>query len=327
MRAVVLEAKGGPEVLQIRDVPDPVPGPEEVLVAVVSTAVNRADLLQRMGLYPGPPMAHEIPGLEFAGRVVQIGERVTAHAVGDLVMGINNGGCYAELVAVPERQAMAVPEQLPIADAGAVPEVFITAWDALVRQGGLTSGRWALVHAGASGVGTAAIQIAGVVGARIAVTASAGKHEVCRSLGADWVIDYRSEDFVGVMHELTDGQGADVILDVIGGDYLPRNVASVALGGRIVQVGVMGGGPVPFDVGSLMMKRAAVVGTTLRARPVEEKIAITQEFARQMLPHLAAGTLRPVIDSRYRLDDIADAHTRMGENANAGKLVVSVSAG
>jgi len=327
MRAVVLEEKGGPEVLQIREVPDPVPGPEEVLVAVISTAVNRADLLQRMGLYPGPPMAHEIPGLEFAGRVVQIGDRVTAHAVGDLVMGINNGGCYAELVAVPERQALPVPDGLPIADAGAVPEVFLTAWDALVRQGGLTSGRWALVHAGASGVGTAAIQIAGVLGAQIVVTASAGKHETCWSLGAHHVIDYHTDDFVAVVHEVTSGRGVDVILDVIGGEYLPRNVASVATGGRIVQVGVMGGGPVPFDVGSLMMKRATVIGTTLRSRPVEEKIAITQEFSRQMLPHLAAGRLGPVIDSRYQLDEIADAHRRMGSNANAGKLVVSVSAG
>jgi NADPH2:quinone reductase len=327
MRAVVLDEKGGPEVLRIREVPDPTPGPEEVLVEVISTAVNRADLLQRMGLYPGPPMAHEIPGLEFAGRVVQTGERVTENGVGDLVMGINNGGCYAELIAVHERQAMPVPEALPIEDAGAFPEVFITAWDALVRQGGLTSGRWALVHAGASGVGTAAIQIAGAIGARIAVTASATKHDVCRALGADLVIDYQSEDFVEAMRQATGGQGADVILDVVGGDYLPRNVAALALSGTLVQVGVMAGQPVPFDVGSLMMKRATVIGTTLRARPLEEKVAITREFAQQILPHVATGRVKPVIDSRYRLDDIAAAHTRMGANANAGKLVVAVSAG
>ncbi|MEM9203404.1 MAG: zinc-binding dehydrogenase, partial [Actinomycetota bacterium] len=205
MRAVVLEAKGGPDVLQIKDVPEPTPGPEEVLVEVVSTAVNRADLLQRMGLYPGPPMEHEIPGLEFAGRVVGVGERVSEHAVGDVVMGINNGGCYAESLAIHERLAMRVPDALPLADAGAFPEVFITAWDALVRQGGLTSGRWALVHAGASGVGTAAIQIAKTLGARIAVTASAGKHVVCLDLGADVVIDYRAEDFVDVVNDVTGG--------------------------------------------------------------------------------------------------------------------------
>jgi len=325
MRAVVLEAKGGPEVLQVMEVPDPVPGPEEVLVEVVTTALNRADLLQRMGLYPGPPMAHEIPGLEFAGRVVAVGERVTEHAVGDAVMGISNGGCYAERLTVHERLAMKVPDALPLSDAGAFPEVFITAWDALVRQSGLTSGRWALVHAGASGVGTASIQIAKTLGARIAVTASAGKHEVCHALGADVVIDYHTEDFVDGVRAATEGVGVDVVLDVIGGEYLPRNVAAVAMGGRIIQVGVMAGKPVPFDVGSLLMKRASVTGTTLRARPLEEKIAITREFAAQLLPHVAAGTMKPVIDSRYSIDDIADAHIRMGENANAGKIVIDVA--
>jgi putative PIG3 family NAD(P)H quinone oxidoreductase len=324
MRAVVLEEKGGPEVLQIRDVPDPVAGPEELLVEVVSTAVNRPDLLQRMGLYPGPPMMHEIPGLEFAGRVFAVVERVTAHRVGDAVMGIQNGGCYAEMLTVHERQAMAVPRALSLADAGAFPEVFITAWDALVRQGGLTSGRWALVHAGASGVGTAAIQIVKTLGARVAVTASAGKHDLCRSLGADLVIDYASEDFVHEVLGVTGGAGVDVILDVIGGEYLPRNVAAVALGGRIIQVGVMAAKPVPFDVGSLLVKRASVTGTTLRARPIEEKIAITQEFAAQLLPHVASGSVKPVIDSRYSLDEVAAAHTRMGQNANAGKLVLDV---
>lgn len=326
MRAVVLEEKGGPEVLQIKDVPDPTPGPEEVLVDVVTTAVNRADLLQRMGLYPGPPMVHEIPGLEFAGRVSAVGERVNEHAVGDSVMGINNGGCYAEKVAIHERLAMKVPDALAITDAGAFPEVFITAWDALVRQSGLTSGRWALVHAGASGVGTAAIQIAKTLGARIAVTASAGKHDVCRELGADLVVDYHTDDFVDAVKSATDGVGVDVVLDVVGGDYLPRNVAALAMGGRIIQVGVMAGKPVPFDVGSLLMKRASVTGTTLRARPIEEKIAITREFAAQLLPHVASGALKPVIDSRYGIDEIAEAHTRMGENANAGKLVIDVQA-
>ncbi len=324
MRAVVLEEKGGPEVLQIRSVPDPVPGPEELLVDVVSTAVNRADLLQRMGLYPGPPMLHEIPGLEFAGRVVAVGERVTGHGIGDAVMGIQNGGCYAEMLTVHERQAMPVPDVLSLADAGAFPEVFITAWDALVRQGGLTSGRWALVHAGASGVGTAAIQIVKTLGARVAVTASAGKHDVCHGLGADVVIDYANEDFVDVVRQATGGAGVDVVLDVIGGDYLPRNVAVVALGGRIIQVGVMAAKPVAFDVGTLLMKRASVTGTTLRARPIEEKIAISQEFAAQLLPHVATGALLPVIDSRYSLDDVADAHRRMEQNANAGKLVLDV---
>ncbi len=325
MKAIVLKDKGGPEVLRMQEVPDPVPGPEEVLVELRSSAVNRADLLQRMGLYPGPPMTHEIPGLEFAGTVVEAGARVTEHAVGDAVMGISNGGCYAERLAVHERQAMAVPEALALEDAGALPEVFITAWDALVRQGGLTSGRWALVHAGASGVGSAAIQIAKVIGAKIAVTASAGKHEACRSLGADVVIDYRSEDFVQRMAEATGGAGVDVILDVVGGDYLPRNLEALRTDGRIVQVGVLAGKPVPFDVGALMRKRATLIGTTLRARPIEAKIAITREFAAQMLSHVAAGRLAPLIDSRYPLAEVAAAHERMAANANAGKLVLDIA--
>ena len=327
MRAVVLGEKGGPEVLRVRDdIPEPVPGPEEVLVDVVSSAINRADLLQRMGLYPGPPMEHEIPGLEFAGKVAAVGERVAGRAVGDLVMGIDNGGCHAERLAIHERQTMVVPAELAITDAGAFPEVYITAWDALVRQGGLTSGRWALVHAGASGVGTASIQIAKAIGARIAVTASAGKHSVCRGLGADVVIDYNAEDFADIVLESTDGAGVDVVLDVIGGDYLPRNVRSVRLGGRIIQVGVMNGGPVPFDTGSLLMKRAALIGTTLRARPIEEKIAITREFAAQMLPRVSEGFLSPVIDSRFPLVEVASAHERMGANANAGKIVLDIGA-
>ncbi|MEM7142849.1 MAG: NAD(P)H-quinone oxidoreductase [Actinomycetota bacterium] len=325
MRAIVLEEKGGPEVLQVRDgIPDPAPGPEEVVVDIVSTAVNRADLLQRMGFYPGPPMAHEIPGLEFAGRVSAVGERVADRQVGDAVMAISNGGCYAEKIAIHERQTMPVPEALALSDAGAFPEVYITAWDALVRQGGLTSGRWALVHAGASGVGTASIQIAKALGARIAVTASAGKHEVCHQLGADVVIDYNAEDFADRALETTDGVGVDVVLDVVGGDYLPNNVRSVRIGGRIIQVGVMNGGPVPFDPGSLLMKRAALIGTTLRARPIEEKIAVTQEFAAQLLPRVADGSLAPLIDSRFPLAEVAAAHERMGANLNAGKIVLDV---
>lgn len=325
MRAVVLEEKGGPEVLQIKEVPDPVAGPEEVLVQIVSSAINRADLLQRMGVYPGPPMEHEIPGLEFAGRVIATGARVTEHAVGDPVMGISNGSCYAEQIAVHERQALRVPDVLPLSDAGAFPEVFITAWDALVRQGGLTSGRWALVHAGASGVGTAAIQICKAMGARIAVTASAGKHEICHQLGADVVIDYKADDFVAAAKEATGGVGVDVVLDVIGGEYLPRNVSAIRLGGTIIQVGVMAGGPVPFDAASLLMKRATITGTTLRARPIEEKVAISREFAAQMLPHVASGAMAPVIDTRYPLDQVAAAHERMASNANAGKLLLSIA--
>lgn len=312
--------------LVTRDVPDPVPGPEEVLVDIVTTSVNRADLMQRRGLYPGPPTRYEIPGLEFAGWVAEVGERVSEHAVGDPVMAVSGGGGYAERVTIHERQAMAVPDALGLEAAGAFCEAFITAWDALVRQGGLASGRWALVHAGASGVGTAAIQIAKAVGARIAVTASAAKHHVCEALGADMVIDYGSQDFVEAMKAATGGVGADVVLDVVGGDYLPRNISCLRTGGRIVQVGVMAGRSVPFNPLSLMAKRAALIGTTLRNRPIEEKIAVTRQFAAEMLPHVAAGTMAPVIDSRFALDDAPAAHERMEANLNAGKIVLDVSA-
>ncbi len=325
MRAVVLRSHGGPEVLTIEDVPDPSPGPEDVVVAVRSTALNRADLLQRMGMYANPrPASHEIPGLEMAGTVVAVGERATLWKIGDEVMGIDAGGCYAERVAIHERQLMTVPSPVGVADAAAIPEVFLTAWDALVVQGGLTSGRWALVHAGASGVGTAGIQIAKAIGARIAVTCSAGKVEACRSLGADVAIDYSSQDFVAVMREASGGAGADVILDVIGGDYVERNIQAAALKGRIVQVGTMGGGNVPVNLGVMMFKRLNLIGTVLRARPIEEKIALTRRFATEMLPLFDTGALRPVIDSRYPLDRIAEAHAFMETNANVGKIVIDV---
>ena len=326
MRAVVLRDHGGPEVLTLEEVPDPTIGPEEVLVDVRATALNRADLLQRMGLYPGPAWETvEIPGLELAGVVATIGPRVTMWQPGDAVMGIVSGGAYAERVAVHERQLMAVPTAVPLADAAAIPEVFLTAWDALVVQGGLTSGRWALVHAGASGVGTAAIQIAKAIGARIAVTTSAGKVAACRELGADAAIDYTTTDFVEEVRAVTGGQGPDVILDVIGGDYVDRNLQAVAVKGRIVQVGLMAGGVTSVNIGALLPKRVSLIGTVLRARPIEEKIALTRRFAAEVLPLFDGGRLRPVIDSRYPLDQIAEAHRHMESNANVGKILVDVA--
>ena len=323
----MLAEHGGPEVLVIRDVPDPVPGPEEVLVRVHATALNRADLLQRMGMYPNPfPSEAEIPGLEFAGTVESCGPRVTMWRPGDRVMGIVSGGAYAEKLVLPERQAMAVPAGMDLADAAAIPEVFITAWDALVLQGGLTSGRWAMVHAGASGVGTAAIQICRAIGARVIVTCSAGKVQACSDLGADVVVDYGSRDFVEAAREATGGAGADVVLDVVGGDYVERNVAALAVKGRIIQVGVMAGKPVPFNVGALLGKRATITGTVLRARPLEEKIAVSRRFAAEMLPLFGNGSLRPVVDSTYPLESIGDAHVHMASNANVGKIVVTVAA-
>ncbi|MFP4512216.1 MAG: NAD(P)H-quinone oxidoreductase [Acidimicrobiales bacterium] len=324
MRAVVLTEHGEPDVLTVAEVADPVPGPDEVLVDVAATALNRADLLQRRGRYPGPPMDHEIPGMELAGRVAAVGSRARAWAVGDPVMGIVGGGAYAERIAVHERQLMPVPSTVGLTDAAAIPEVFITAWDALVRQGGLTAGRVALVHAGASGVGTAAIQIAKAIGASIIVTASTGKLDACRQLGADRAVDYTADDFVEAAKDLTGGRGVDVVLDVIGGEYLARNLDALTVGGRIIQVGVMGDASATFPLGALLPKRASLIGTVLRSRPVEEKISVTQRFAREMLPLFESRALAPVIDSRFRLEQIADAHRHMESNANVGKIVVEL---
>ena len=324
MRAVVLASYGGPDVLAIQDVADPRPDAEEIVVDLVATALNRADLLQRRGLYPGPPMDPEIPGLEYSGTVSEVGSRVTLWKVGDQVMGLVGGGAYAEKVAVHERQVLAVPGAVGVRDAAAIPEVFITAWDALVLQGGLSSGRVALVHAGGSGVGTAAIQVARAIGAAVIVTCSAAKVAACRTIGADAVVDYAKEDFVDVAHRFTQGRGVDVVLDVVGGDYVDRNVDALAVQGRIVQVGVMAGGGPGLNVAKLLPKRATIVGTVLRSRPLEEKIAVSRRFAREVLPLFDRGLLRPVVDSRYPLDRIADAHRAMEANANVGKILIDV---
>ncbi len=324
MRAVVLRSHGGPESLTIEDVPEPVGGHDDVVVRIRATALNRADLLQVMGLYPNPrPAALEIPGLEFCGTVEAVGDRVTMWKPGDQVMGIETGGAYAELIATHERQLMKVPAAVGVADAAAIPEVFLTAWDALVLQGGLTSGRWALVHAGASGVGTASIQIAKAIGARIAVTCSSGKMDLCRSLGADLVLE-RSPNAWLAQGLAAVPDGFDSILDVIGGEEIERNLQAVAMKGRIIQVGLMGGSTVPVNVYTLMGRRATWTGTMLRARPIEEKIALTRRFASEVLPLFETGALRPIIDSRYPFDAIADAHRHMEANANAGKIMIDV---
>jgi NADPH2:quinone reductase len=232
------------------------------------------------------------------------------------VMALVSGGGYAEKIVVHERQLMAVPTSVPLIDAGAIPEVFLTAWDALVVQGGLTSGRHALIHAGASGVGTAGIQISKAIGAFVGVTASAGKLDACRALGADMVIDRAGEWNLN--------SSADVILDVVGGDYLERNLIALKLKGTIVQVGSMAGGAPTLNFGLLMMKRARIIGTLLRARPIEEKIALTQRFVTEMLPLFDTGALKPVIDSRYELADAPAAHERLESNETIGKVLLTL---
>ncbi|MET0327103.1 MAG: NAD(P)H-quinone oxidoreductase [Ilumatobacteraceae bacterium] len=333
MRAVVLRSYGGPEVLELADVEAPVPTPDEILVDVHGAALNRADLLQRQGMYPDPgrtkgPNGPEIPGMEYAGVVAAVGDRVTEWKVGDEVMGIETGGCYAEQVVTNARQALPVPPGLALDDAAAVPEVFITAWDALVVQGGLTSGRWALVHAGASGVGTAAIQIIRSLGARAAVTCSSGKADACRNLGADLVVERSPADWPAALRdglaEFGRRDGVDVILDVIGGEEADRNLAAIRLKGTIVQVGLMGGGPATVNLGLLLAKRARWIGTVLRGRAPEEKQAISRRFADEVLPLFSTGDLRAVIDRRFPLDDVAEAHRHMAADANVGKILLDV---
>lgn len=327
MRAVVLRERGGPEVMRVEDVDAPVPGPGQILVAVAATAVNRADVLQRKGFYPDPTNpAVEIPGLEYAGTVAGLGPGVTEWSIGDRVMGIETGGGYAGQIVTPARQAMPVPDSIELADAAAIPEVFVTAWDALVPQGGLTSGRWALVHAGASGVGTAAIQIAKAIGARIAVTCSSGKVSACRDLGADVVLERSPADWLGALQcdPAVPSPGMDVVLDVVGGEEVARNLRAVRPGGTIVQVGLMGGGKTSVDAGLLLTKRIHWVGTTLRARPIEEKIAVCRRFAAEMLPRFDDGSLRPVIDSRFPLAEIGAAHELVESNQTIGKVLIDL---
>lgn len=327
MRAVVLKSYGGPEVLTIREVPDPTPGPTEVVVDIAATALNRADLLQRRGLYPGPSMDHEIPGMEYAGTVREVGKRVHQLAVGDRVMGIVGGGAYAEAIAVDERQVMAVPDAVGLPAAAAIPEAFLTAFDALVVQGGLTSGRWAFIHAGASGVGTAGIQIAKAIGARVIVTASETKLEACSALGADLVIDYRNDDVVARAKQATGPVGVHTVLDVVGADTLAANLKIAAIGARIIQVGTMGGGSGDINLGALMMKRVALIGTVLRSRPAEEKATLTQRVATELLPMFDGGLLKPVIDTTFAVEDIAAAHEHMEANANVGKVLITIGPG
>jgi putative PIG3 family NAD(P)H quinone oxidoreductase len=329
MRAVVLTEYGGPEVLRVAEVDDPVPGPDEILVAVEHSAVNRADVLQRLGRYrdPRPSTGPEIPGLEYVGTVAACGSRVTEWSVGDAVMGIESGGCYAEMVATHARQAMPVPAGLDRRDAAAVPEVFITAWDALVLQGGLTSGRWALVHAGASGVGTAAIQVATAIGASVAVTCSAAMAQRCADLGAEVVLERSPADWLAALQAALQARGVDgvdVVLDVVGGDEVDRNLAAVRPRGSLVQVGLLGGGSATVNLGALLAKRVTWIGTLLRSRPLEEKIAVSRRFAAEVLPLFTAGRLHPVIDRRFPLDEAAEAHRLMEADANVGKLILDI---
>lgn len=327
MKAMVITRPGGPEVLEWTEVPEPEYGPEELLVRVRATAINRADLLQRMGGYaqPGPKPAWDIPGLEYAGEVAAVGSRVEGFQVGDRVMGLLAGGGYAEYIVTNQRLAMRVPEAMSWLEAGGTPEVFITAHDALL-QCDLVAGERVLVHAVGSGVGVAAVQIAKVMGASL-VAGTAGSDEKlakARALGLDTAINYRTTDFAAETLAATGGLGADVILDVIGAAYWESNMRALAPRGRMIIAGLMGGTKAAADLGAILAKRARVMGTTLRARPLEEKAAATRAFERSILPHMANGRVRVVVDRVFPLAEAALAHTYVGSNANFGKVVLEV---
>ena len=328
MLAAVITRPGGPEVLELQQRPIPEPGAEEVLVRVRASALNRADLLQREGRYPAPPgLPPDIPGLEFAGEVAALGRSVASHAVGDRVFGLVGGGAHAEYLVTHERAIAPVPATLDWREAGAVPEAFITAHDALV-QAALRPGDRVLVHAAASGVGLAAIQLARAFGAiPFGTTRTPEKLGPARELGLEDGVALTDglEPLDAAVRRWTDGRGMDVVLDLVGGPYVAAGVAALALRGRLVLIGSMAGRRAELDVGAVMSRRLTVRGTVLRSRPIEEKILATAAFAREVVPWLASGVVRATVDSVYLLDQVAEAHRRLAGNATVGKVVLDLS--
>ncbi|MET7966160.1 NAD(P)H-quinone oxidoreductase [Micromonospora sp. NPDC005305] len=322
MHAITIPKPGGPEALVWAAVPDPEPGPGEVLVEVRSSAVNRADLLQRQGHYPPPPGAPAYPGLECAGLVAAVGPEVTGWAVGDQVCALLAGGGYAERVAVPAGQLLPVPAGVDLVDAAALPEVACTVWSNVVQLARLAEGETLLVHGGGSGIGTFAIQLGVALGATVVVTARATKHERLRELGAAHTIDYAEQDFVEEVRCFTDGRGADVILDIMGAAYLPGNVAALATGGRLVVIGMQGGRKGELDLGMLLAKRASVHATALRSRPLAEKAEIVRGVREQVWPLVESGKVRPVVHARAKMAEAADAHRLVETSDHLGKVLL-----
>jgi putative PIG3 family NAD(P)H quinone oxidoreductase len=323
MHAVVISEPGGPDVLQWTEVPDPRPGPGEVVVEVAAAGVNRADLMQRQGHYPPPPGASPYPGLECAGTVAALGDRVAGWRIGDQVCALLSGGGYAEQVAVPAGQLFAVPKNATLVEAAALPETACTVYSNVFLTAGLAAGQTLLVHGGGSGIGTMAIQLAKLAGARVAVTAgSPEKLDACRALGADITINYREEDFVDSLMAATDGHGADVILDIVGAAYLARNIAALAPDGRIANIGMQQGRRAELDFGALMAKRGAISSTSLRARPAEQKARIVAAVTENVWPAVEAGLIRPVIDTELPMQQAAEAHRIVTESTHTGKVVL-----
>ena len=324
MRGVSITEPGDADVLQIADVDAPTAGPGQVVVDMVAAGVNRADVMQRLGHYPPPKGASPLPGLELSGTIREIGPDVEGWSVGDEVCALVDGGGYAEQVLVPAAQLLPVPKGVSLTEAAGLPEVACTVWSNVFMTANLQPGEIFLVHGGSSGIGTMATQLATAAGARVAVTAgSQDKLDVCRELGADILVNYKEQDFVDEVREATDGHGADVILDLMGAKYLPRNVDLLATSGRLVVIGLMGGRTGELDLGKMLSKRAAVIATSLRARPAAEKAAIVAAVREHVWPLIEDGAVRPIIQGTHPLDRAADAHRELEASGHIGKILLT----
>lgn len=325
MKAVEISAFGAPDVLRIVERPDPVAGTGEILIRVEAAGVNRPDVVQRMGKYPPPPGASDLPGLEVAGTVAALGEGVIGWAVGDPICALVAGGGYAELAAVPQEQCLPMPKGLTAIQAAGIPETFFTVWTNVFQRGKLHAGESILIHGGSSGIGTTAIQLAKAFGATVLATAgSDDKCEAIRTLGADHAFNYRTQDWVAEGKRVTDGHGVDLILDIVGGDYIPRNLDLLAIEGRLVQIAFLKSAKAEVDFSMLMRKRLTMTGSTLRPRSPAEKGVIARELRQHVWPLLERGTVAPVIHQVFPLAEAAAAHRLMEESAHVGKLILSI---
>ncbi|GAB6984274.1 NAD(P)H-quinone oxidoreductase [Nocardioides pyridinolyticus] len=325
MRAVIADGAGGPEVLSVAELPDPEAGPGEVVLDVAAAALNRADLLQRQGFYPPPPGASDILGMECSGTVAAVGEGVTGWSVGDEACALLAAGGYAEKVAVPAGQLMPVPAGVDLVTAAALPEVACTVWSNVFMIAGLQPHETLLVHGGAGGIGSFAVQLAHQLGSTVVTTAGTEeKRAACLALGADVAVDYREQDFVEETRRATEGRGADVILDNMGAKYLARNIDALATEGRLVIIGMQGGTKAELDINKLLRKRGAVIATALRSRPVEEKSAICASVVEHVWPLVAEGLVQPVVNGAMPLEDAAAAHALMESGEHSGKILLTL---
>lgn len=326
MKAILFDEPGEAEKLYIGNFPKPEVGEEEILVEVKATALNRADILQRMGKYPPPQGASPVLGLEISGVVVEKGSKVFKWKIGDKVFGLIPGGGYAQFAVIHEDMAIRIPDNLSFEQAAAIPEVFLTAYQSIVWLAGLKASEYIIIHAGASGVGTAAIQIARELGAKIIITASVEKHFICRELGAEILIDYKTQNFKDVVLKATNNYGADVIIDFIGAKYFKDNIDSLTRDGRLILLATLSGGNVEnFDVRQILVKRLKIIGSTLRSRTLEYQIKLTKDFKEFAYDKISSGRIKPVIDKIFDWKDVVKAHKRMEENKNIGKIVLRIS--